>query len=215
MTANGWLQIGFFLLVIFALTKPVGVFMAKVFNREKTFLDFVLRPIERLIYRVTGVREEREMRWTEYGTAMLLFSAVSMLVLYLMERTQRWLVFNPQRLANVAPDLAWNTAASFTTNTNWQAYTPDRQLLGGPDALPALGAAASVHRNLAAVGFAGRGAKLEAIRHGTTYRTAKCADDGRGRQDCNSEYHPTSNRPRPGGFAGSDKDVWHERRRLL
>ena len=125
MTANGWLQIGFFLLVIFALTKPVGVFMAKVFNREKTFLDFALRPIERLIYRVTGVREEREMRWTEYGTAMLLFSAVSMLVLYLMERTQHWLVFNPQRLANVAPDLAWNTAASFTTNTNWQAYTPE------------------------------------------------------------------------------------------
>src|SRR5216683_3220786 len=125
MTANGWLQIGFFLLVIFALTKPVGVFMAKVFNREKTFIDFTLRPIERLIYRVTGVCEEREMRWTEYGTAMLLFSAVSMLVLYLMERTQHWLVFNPQRLANVAPDLAWNTAASFTTNTNWQAYTPE------------------------------------------------------------------------------------------
>src|SRR5260370_8581102 len=125
MPGNGWLEIGFFLLVIFALTKRFGVFMAKVFNREKTFLDFALRPIERLIYRVTGVREEREMRWTEYGTAMLLFSAVSMLVLYLMERTQHWLVFNPQRLANVAPDLAWNTAASFTTKTNWQAYTPE------------------------------------------------------------------------------------------
>src|SRR5260370_36794535 len=125
MPGNGWLEIGLLLLVIFALTKGVGVFMAKVFKREKAFLDFVLRPIERLIYRVTGVREEREMRWTEYGTAMLLFSAVSMLVLYLMERTQRWLVFNPQRLANVAPDLAWNTAASFTTNTNWQAYTPE------------------------------------------------------------------------------------------
>ena len=125
MTANGWLQIGLFLLVIFALTKPLGVFMAKVFNREKTFLDFALRPIERLIYRATGVREERDMAWTEYGTAMLLFSAVSMLVLYLMERTQHWLVFNPQKLANVAPDLAWNTAASFTTNTNWQAYTPE------------------------------------------------------------------------------------------
>ena len=125
MTANGWLQIGFFLLVIFALTRPLGVFMAKVFNGEKTFLDFTLRPIERLIYRATGVREEREMAWTEYGTAMLLFSAVSMLVLYLMERTQHWLVFNPRKLANVAPDLAWNTAASFTTNTNWQAYTPE------------------------------------------------------------------------------------------
>ena len=125
MTANGWLQIGFFLLVVFALTRPLGVFMAKVFNREKTFLDFALRPIERLIYRITGVREEREMRWTEYGTAMLLFSASSMLLLYLMERTQHWLLFNPQKLANVAPDLAWNTAASFTTNTNWQAYTPE------------------------------------------------------------------------------------------
>ena len=125
MTANGWLQIGFFLLVIFALTRPLGVFMAKVFNGEKTFIDFTLRPIERLIYRATGVREEREMAWTEYGTAMLLFSAVSMLVLYLMERTQHWLVFNPRKLANVAPDLAWNTAASFTTNTNWQAYTPE------------------------------------------------------------------------------------------
>jgi K+-transporting ATPase ATPase A chain len=125
MTANGWLQIGFFLLVIFALTKPLGVFMSKVFNREKTFLDFALRPVERLIYRVTGVREEREMAWTEYGTAMLLFSAVSMLLLYVMERTQQWLAFNPQKLANVAPDLAWNTAASFTTNTNWQAYTPE------------------------------------------------------------------------------------------
>src|ERR1700730_18755569 len=125
MTANGWLQIGFFLLVVFALTKPLGVFMAKVFNREKTFLDFALRPIERLIYRLTGVHEEREMRWTEYGTAMLLFSAASMLLLYVMARMQHWLLFNPQKLANVAPDLAWNTAASFTTNTNWQAYTPE------------------------------------------------------------------------------------------
>jgi K+-transporting ATPase ATPase A chain len=125
MTANGWLQIGFFLLVIFAITKPLGVFMARVFHREKTFLDLPLRPIERLIYRLTGVREDHEMRWTEYGIAMLLFSAVSMLLLYAIERMQHWLLFNPQKLANVAPDLAWNTAASFTTNTNWQAYTPE------------------------------------------------------------------------------------------
>jgi K+-transporting ATPase ATPase A chain len=125
MTANGWLQIGFFLLVVFALTKPLGVYMAKVFDRKKTFLDFALRPIERLIYRLTGVREEREMRWTEYGTAMLLFSAASMLLLYVMERMQHGLLFNPQKLANVAPDLAWNTAASFTTNTNWQSYVPE------------------------------------------------------------------------------------------
>jgi potassium-transporting ATPase potassium-binding subunit len=125
MTANGWLQIGFFLLVIFALTKPLGVFMAKVFNREKTFLDFALRTIERLIYRVTGVREEREMTWTEYTSSMLLFSGVSMVLLYLIERTQKWLPFNPQGLPNVEPGLAWGTAASFTTNTNWQSYVPE------------------------------------------------------------------------------------------
>jgi potassium-transporting ATPase potassium-binding subunit len=125
MTPNGWFQIGSFLLVIFAITKPLGVFMARVFHREKTFLDFALRPVELLFYRLTGVRENHEMRWTEYGTAMLLFSAVSMFLLYLIERMQLWLGFNPQKLANVAPDLAWNTAASFTTNTNWQAYVPE------------------------------------------------------------------------------------------
>jgi K+-transporting ATPase ATPase A chain len=125
MTSNGWLQIGFFLLVILAITKPLGVFIAHVFNREKTFLDFALRPIERLIYRACGAREDHEMRWTEYGVAMLLFSGASMLVLYLIERSQHWLAFNPQKLANVAPDLAWNTAASFTTNTNWQSYVPE------------------------------------------------------------------------------------------
>jgi K+-transporting ATPase ATPase A chain len=125
MTANGWLQIIFFLLVILAITKPLGVFMARVFNREKTFLDFVLRPIERLIYRLCGIRADQEMHWVEYGTAMLLFSGVSMVLLYMIERAQHWLGFNPQKLANVAPDLAWNTAASFTTNTNWQAYVPE------------------------------------------------------------------------------------------
>jgi potassium-transporting ATPase potassium-binding subunit len=125
MTANGWFQIAFFLLVILALTKPLGVFITKVFNREKTFLDFALRPLERMIYRLTGVQEQREMDWTEYTYAMLLFSGVSMVLLYLIERTQKWLPFNPQKLANVEPGLAWGTAASFTTNTNWQAYVPE------------------------------------------------------------------------------------------
>ncbi|MGH9405747.1 MAG: potassium-transporting ATPase subunit KdpA [Terriglobia bacterium] len=125
MTANGWFQIGLYLLLIFLLTKPLGIFMARVFNRERTFLDPLLRPVEKLIYRLTGVDEETEMRWTEYTVAMLLFSGVSMALLYLIERTQRWLPFNPQKLANVAPGLAFGTAASFTTNTNWQAYTPE------------------------------------------------------------------------------------------
>jgi len=123
MTANGWFQIAFFLLLILAVTKPMGVFMARVFSREKTFMDPALRPIERLLYRVTGVDENHEMRWTEYAVAMLLFSAVSMLVLYLMQRAQAFLPFNPQKLTGVAPALAFNTAASFTTNTNWQNYS--------------------------------------------------------------------------------------------
>jgi len=124
MTANGWLQIAIFLALILAVTKPMGVFMTRVFNRERTFMDPVLRPIERLIYRTTGVDENHEMRWTEYAFAMLLFSAVSMLLLYLMQRVQGHLPFNPQKFAGVTPEhLAFNTAASFTTNTNWQAYS--------------------------------------------------------------------------------------------
>jgi potassium-transporting ATPase potassium-binding subunit len=128
MTANGWFQIGFFLLVILAITKPLGVYMARVFNGEKTFLDFPLRPIERLIYRLCGVKEDREMHWTEYLIAMLLFSGASMILLYFIQRTQSWRIFNafnPQKLPNVDPALAFGTAASFTTNTNWQAYTPE------------------------------------------------------------------------------------------
>jgi potassium-transporting ATPase potassium-binding subunit len=124
MTLNGWLQILVFLALIFAVTKPLGIFMARVFARERTFLDPVLRPIERLLHRVTGVDESHEMRWTEYATAMLLFSAVSMLVLYLIQRIQGVLPFNPQHFGAVVPQhLAFNTAASFTTNTNWQAYS--------------------------------------------------------------------------------------------
>jgi K+-transporting ATPase ATPase A chain len=124
MTINGWLQILFFLLLILAVTKPLGVFMTHVFNREKTFLDPVLRPVEKLIYRTTGVDEAREMGWIEYAVAMLLFSLVSMLLLYLIQRVQGFLPFNPQKLGSVnPPNLAFNTAASFTTNTNWQAYS--------------------------------------------------------------------------------------------
>jgi potassium-transporting ATPase potassium-binding subunit len=125
MTTNGWFQILVLLLVVLALTKPLGVFMARVFNREKTFLDPVLRPIERLIYALTGVDENTEMKWTEYAVAMLLFSVVSMAVLYLIQRAQGMLPFNPQKLAGVEPFLAFNTAASFTTNTNWQSYVPE------------------------------------------------------------------------------------------
>src|ERR1039458_4816328 len=123
MTINGWIQIGVFLALILAITKPLGVYMARVFSRERTFLDPVARPIERLLYRVTGVDENHEMRWTEYALSMLMFSGVSMLLLYLIERVQQWLPWNPQKFAAVTQELAFNTAASFTTNTNWQNYS--------------------------------------------------------------------------------------------
>jgi K+-transporting ATPase ATPase A chain len=123
MTANGWFQILFFLALIFAVTKPLGLFMARVFSRERTFLDPALRPVERLLYRATGVDENHEMPWTEYAISMLLFSAVSMLLLYLIQRVQGFLPFNPQKFGAVTPThLAFNTAASFTSNTNWQEY---------------------------------------------------------------------------------------------
>jgi K+-transporting ATPase ATPase A chain len=123
MTANGWFQILLYFAVILLLTKPMGVFMTRVFSREKTFLDPVLRPVERLIYKLTRVNHHREMRWTEYAVSMLVFSAVTMLVTYLQQRVQGFLPLNPQNFGAVPPELAFNTAASFTTNTNWQAYS--------------------------------------------------------------------------------------------
>jgi len=123
MTVNGWFQILVFLAVVAAVTPPIGGYMVRVFERERTWLDPVLRPIERLIYRLTRVDESRAMRWTEYAAALLLFSATSMLLLYVMQRAQGFLPLNPQRLPGVPAALAFNTAASFTTNTNWQAYS--------------------------------------------------------------------------------------------
>jgi len=123
MTANGWFQIALFFAIIFAVTKPLGAFMARVFSGERTILDPALKPVERLIYRLTWVDQEREMRWTEYAVSMLLFSAVSMTVLYVIQRVQLLLPWNPQKLAGVGSALAFNTAASFTTNTNWQNYS--------------------------------------------------------------------------------------------
>src|SRR5271166_1118365 len=119
---NALVQVGLFFIVVTLVSVPLGLYMARVFAGEHTFLDPVLSPIERLIYRVCGVHPATEMTWYEYAIAMLLFSMVGMIVLYLMQRLQQFLPFNPQTMGAVAPDLAFNTAASFTTNTNWQAY---------------------------------------------------------------------------------------------
>jgi len=125
MTANGWLQFALYSLILLATVRPVGVYLARVLEGERTWLDPVLRPLERLIYRLSGVHANKEMNWREYAFAVLGFSAVSMLMTYAIERLQNFLPWNPQGLAAVGPDLAWNTAASFTTNTNWQSYVPE------------------------------------------------------------------------------------------
>ena len=105
--------------------RPVGIYLARVLEGERTWLDPVLRPFERLIYKLCGVNAEKEMNWREYAFAMLGFSAVTLVLTYAIERLQAYLPWNPQHLAAVGTDLAWNTAASFTTNTNWQFYTPE------------------------------------------------------------------------------------------
>jgi K+-transporting ATPase ATPase A chain len=125
MFANGWVQFAIFSAILLATVRPVGAYLARVLEGERTWLDPVLRPCERLIYRLCGVNAEREMNWRQYAGALLGFSVVSMLLTYALERLQQLLPLNPQHLAGVSPVLAWNTAASFTTNTNWQFYTPE------------------------------------------------------------------------------------------
>ncbi|HEV2487528.1 MAG TPA: potassium-transporting ATPase subunit KdpA [Terracidiphilus sp.] len=125
MTANGWLQFAIYCLVLLATVRPVGIYLARVLEGERTWLDPALRPFERLIYKLCAVNAEKEMNWHEYAFAMLGFTATGMVFTYAIERLQAFLPWNPQGLANVGPDLAWNTAASFSTNTNWQFYTPE------------------------------------------------------------------------------------------
>jgi len=122
MLANAIVQVGIFSALVTAISVPLGIYMARVFDGERTMLDPLMRPLERTIYRLCGIHPEAEETWVEYAVSMLLFSMIGMVVLYAMERLQFYLPLNPQKFGAVAPDLAFNTAASFTTNTNWQAY---------------------------------------------------------------------------------------------
>src|ERR1035437_6446822 len=131
MTSLGLFNIVVFFLVLLAVTKPLGAFMAKLFQGERTFLHPVLRPVEKLIYRLCGIREDTEQRWTQYTASLIAFSLMSFLFVYAIQRLQGILPFNPMHFGTshapsgatpVTPDLAFNTAASFLTNTNWQAY---------------------------------------------------------------------------------------------
>ncbi len=125
MISNGILQILLYTAVVLALAKPMGAFMAKVFEGQRTFLHRFLRPLEVAIYKICGIDETAEQHWTRYAGSLLVFSLVTLLFTYLLQRVQQWLPLNPQGLGNVAPDLSFNTAVSFTTNTNWQFYTPE------------------------------------------------------------------------------------------
>ena len=127
MSVNGWLQFAIYSVILLATVRPVGKYLTRVLEGERTWLDPVLRPFERIIYKLCGVRADKEMNWREYTFAMLGFSAATLVLTYAIERLQGFVQgwANPQHLAAVGPDLAWNTAASFTTNTNWQFYAPE------------------------------------------------------------------------------------------
>ncbi len=125
MNSNAIIQIALFSLIIIAISVPLGLYMAKVFAGERTFLDPAFVPVERLIYRLCGVDPATEQTWVEYATSLLLFSLVGMVVLYALQRLQGLLPLNPQGLGAISTDSSFNTAASFITNTNWQSYTPE------------------------------------------------------------------------------------------
>src|SRR5438477_2519673 len=130
MTPNGLLQIAVYFLIILAVAKPMGVFMAKLFEGNRTFLHPVLRRVETLVYKLVRVNEATEQRWTQYTAALLAFSIFSFLFVYLLQRLQGILPLNPQGFgaAQATPDLSFNTAMSFMTNTNWQAYSGESTL---------------------------------------------------------------------------------------
>ena len=165
MSSNLLIQLALYFLIVTVISVPLGLYMARVFSHERTFLDPLLSPIERLIYKLCGINPEVEMAWTGYAIAMLAFSLVSMIFLYALQRLQYYLPFNPQGLAGVAPGLAFNTAASFTTNTNWQAYSGEQTLsyltqMLGLTSHNFLSAAAGIAMAAAVIrGFARRSAK--------------------------------------------------------
>jgi K+-transporting ATPase ATPase A chain len=125
MTANGWIQIALYCAIIIAITAPLGWYMTRVFNGEKTFLSPLLRPVERAFYAISGVNENEDQHWVVYAIAMLAFTMAGFLSLYALQRLQALLPFNPQKFPAVGEHLAFNTSVSFITNTNWQSYVPE------------------------------------------------------------------------------------------
>src|ERR1051326_3574310 len=128
MTANGWLQLGLYLVVLVALVKPLGWYMARVYEGEPCGLDRALGWLERSLYRLSGIDSKTEMGWRSYAICVLLFNAVGLVAVYLLLRLQGTLPLNPREFSGVPPDLSFNTAISFATNTNWQAYSGETTL---------------------------------------------------------------------------------------
>src|ERR1700730_8752649 len=165
MTLNGWLQIALYCAIIIAITKPVGGFMTSVYAGERNFLSPLMRPLERGIYALSGVRETEEQNWVGYAVAMLLFKLVCFLGLYALMRAQGFLPLNPDGQAAVGPDLAYNTAVSFLTNTNWQSYGGETTMsyltqMGGLAVQNFTSAAAGIAMAIAFIrGFSRRSAK--------------------------------------------------------
>src|SRR6201996_2853715 len=165
MTVNGWLQVALYCVLLVLLTKPLGGYMTRVFAGERTALSPVLRPLERGLYRLSGVRETEEQHWVTYALAMLAFTFAGFIVLYALQRLQASLPFNPQKLDTVSPDLAFNTSVSFVTNTNWQSYVPETTMsylvqMAGLTVHNFLSAATGIALAVALIrGFARRSAK--------------------------------------------------------
>jgi potassium-transporting ATPase potassium-binding subunit len=165
MTINGWIQIALYCVIIIAITKPVGGYMTRVFNGERTWLSPILRPVERVFYALSGVDEKEDQHWLTYAVAMLAFSMAGFVSLYVIQRLQAVLPFNPQKFPAVGEHLAFNTSVSFITNTNWQSYTPETTMsylvqMAGLTVHNFLSAATGIALAVALVrGFARRSAK--------------------------------------------------------
>jgi K+-transporting ATPase ATPase A chain len=126
MTPLSWFQLILYIVILLLLAKPLGSYMARVYEGERTLMHPILQPVERLLYRLIGTTPETEMNWKTYAVAMLLFNLLGLFAVYLLQRAQGFLPLNPQGLGAVTSDSSWNTAVSFTSNTNWQGYGGER-----------------------------------------------------------------------------------------
>ena len=240
MTLIGWIQIILYCAIVVALVKPLGWYMTRVFNGERTFLSPLLRPVEAGLYAAGGIDEKREQHWLTYTVAMLLFNVGGFLILYALMRLQGVLPFNPAEQSAVAPDLSFNTAVSFITNTNWQNYGGEStmsylvQMLGLTlqnflSAATGIVLAVALIRGFARVvdahhrQFLGRSHPLHALRAAADLRRLRAvpglaghAADARPlRRGDDARRRQADDRGRPGRLADRDQDARHQRRRLL